>query len=210
MLYKKIKQILITALVTIALLAGTKLYMHYRSVKAFIPRPVQAYQVDINSLRIKEVLNTRKIIALEINASVKSDAQNYIKPKHQALDGIYQTLTKTQLTLENNYVIAFNYDISKAQFVDNGDKTYTIILNAEDITINVINEDTQKIKEKCSIMGDKFPTEKVLQLLEDMRNDAIKQIRTQDNFQRTITNVQNTLLDLFKSVGVETTKVNFR
>lgn len=210
MLYKKIKKILISILFVASLALGFKVFLHNKySKQAFIPRPVQEFKVDMNSIRIKEVLNSRKIIALEISASIKADAQNYIKPRINMLNGVYQALTTTQLTLENNYTISFSYDISQAKFIDNGDN-FTIVLNPDDIQVNIINEDAQKIKEKTSYMGDKFPTEKVLQMLESMRNDALQQASTQDNFQKTITNVQNTLIDLFQKIGVDTTKVKFQ
>lgn len=211
MLYKKIKKILITILFVASLALGFKVFLHNKySKQAFIPKPVYELKVDVNKVKIKEVLNTHKITPYEIYVTLPGYAESYIKPKHQSLNGIYKILTKTQLKLENDYVIHFAYDISQSKFTDNGDGTYTVKLDPDKITTYITTQKERITDQTSNYIGDEFPNEILIQKLAAMRNDALQQVCTQENFQRTITNVQNTLIHIFKSLGIDTTKVKFQ
>jgi hypothetical protein len=206
MLYKKIKTILITALITILIFTTCKYFMHNRtSTKAFIPKPVAEYKIDINEFKIKQVLTTNKLQTLEVDFEISFTDNRYDKSK--LFDGLSKMLTSRNLLIENQYKAIYSYDLSKAQFINNSDGTYKIILNTNDVEVNLIQLNETKTKEQMSLIGRYYSSEDMTQILNKVNNLAKDKMNNQSNIDKCANIAISNLKNLLQNIGVDLNKI---
>ena len=209
MLYKKIRNMLIGLLLIVSVFVGGGFYFnkmpHPNTFKA---KANQEYKIDLTQFKIKQILNTNKMQSLEVTFSAQISDVMYDQPKLKCLTGISKFFTSRKLQISADYKALFTYDLSKAQFTDNKNGTYTIVLNANDIENYVMQIDTPKTQEMMSLIGRYYDSKTVAEDTYKLQTIASKKVNTYENRTKAIENTKTDLLGLFKNVGINTDKIN--
>jgi hypothetical protein len=211
MSYKKIKKMLIGFLILTTLFLGGKIYLNNKThitPQAFIPTTKTEYKIDVTQFKIKEILATNKMQSLEITVESTISSTEYDIPKFKFLDGLSKTLTSRKLELTGEFKGIFSYDLSKAEFKDNGDNTYTIMLNIKDVDFEIVALSSLKSEEQMSLIGRYFNSEDVSKLTYDLSQQAKNKLNIDINKMKTLDNVELNLNRLFKNIGIDMNKIN--
>jgi hypothetical protein len=208
MLYKKLRNMLIGLLLIASVFVGGGFYFNKPHSNTFKAKANQEYKIDLTQFKIKQILNTDQMQSLTVTFSAEISEVTFDNPGFKCFTGISKFFTSRKLQISADYKALFTYDLSKAQFTDNKNGTYTIVLNANDIENYVTQIDTPKTHEMMSIIGRYYDSKTVAADTYKLQTIASKKVNTYENRTKAIENTKTNLLGLFKNVGINTDKIN--
>jgi len=209
----KIKSIIIKTLVSTLIILlvyiGGKFYLNNKyNAKNLIPKPKTEYKVDMTEFKIKQILNTFKIESMEVECSSTINSKSFKSFNIKYIDSISKLLTSKELNLGKDFKGLFLYDISKSQFKNNLDGTYTITFNTSDVSVEIVDISSSQSSEKKDLMGYGFTVDEALKLSYQLNTMAKQKLFTDDNRIKTLDNARLCILNSLKQLGIDTNKIN--
>jgi hypothetical protein len=159
--------------------------------------------------KIKQVINTNKLQALEIEFTVSINDEEYDKSNIKWLNELSKTLTTRKIVVQGKYKALFTYDLSKASIIKNSDGTYTITISSEDVETNIVSLGEAKINENMSLIGRYYNSTDSVRVINQLNNLAKEKVLTQQNINTTVNNAINNLTKLLQNIGVDMSKIHF-